>query len=65
MRAIWTIVRLLALAAAAVVTLVTVLFVSGPAGTTIDVTGALIDVLALAVIVAVLWSLWRDRSALF
>jgi len=65
MRALWTIVRLVVLVVAVGITLVTVLFVSGPGGTTIDTTGAFMDGVALLVIVLVLWSLWRDRRALF
>lgn len=65
MRGLWTVVRLVLVLAAAGVTFVTPFLVVGPGGTSIDQGGALIDAVALVVIVAVLWSLWRDRRALF
>lgn len=64
MRIVWTLVRI----AVALVTLaalfLTPLFITGPSGTSVDTTGALIDAVAIVVLVAVLLSLWRDRRAL-
>ena len=51
---------LLALATA----FVTVLFVTGPGETRVDVSGAVIDAVALVILVVVAWSLWRDRKSL-
>jgi hypothetical protein len=42
----------------------TVFWISSPSGTTIDPTGAIIDAVALVVLVAAAWSLWRDRARL-
>ena len=42
----------------------TVLFVTGPEGTRGYVSGAVIDAVALVILVAVAWSLWRDRRSL-
>jgi hypothetical protein len=64
MRPIWTIARVVILLAALATTFVTILFVSGPGGTSIDPNGAIVDAIALIVIVAVAWSLWRDRASL-
>jgi hypothetical protein len=41
------------------------LFVSSPSGTSVETSGAVIDLIAIAVLVLAAWSLWRDRSALF
>ncbi len=61
----WTIVRLIVAVVAAVVLFVTELFVAGPNGVTaIDRTGAIVDAIALAVLVAIIWSLWRDGATL-
>lgn len=64
MRALWTVVRILLLLACLTQLFVTVLFVSSPSGTTIDPNGAIIDAIAVIVLVVVAWSLWRDRRAL-
>lgn len=65
MRALWTVVRVLAVAAAVVVTILTVPFVlSSATGLSIDPLSAVVDVVAIVVIVAALWSLWRDRARL-
>jgi hypothetical protein len=59
------IVRIL-LALASVATLfVTALFVSSPSGTTIDPSGAIVDLIAVIVLALIAWSIWRDRRALF
>lgn len=50
------------LAAVATIALV-VFFVSTPNGTTIDPSGAVIDAIAVVILVVGLWSLWRDRRA--
>lgn len=65
MRALWTIARILLALLALAASFVTVLFVTGPSGTSVDPSGAVIDVIALVVLVAVAWSLWRDRGRLF
>ncbi len=65
MRIVWTLVRALIALAAVGILLVTPVFVTGPNGTSIEPAGALIDAIALVVLVGVLWSLWRDRSRLF
>jgi hypothetical protein len=64
-RALWTLVRVLVGLVAIAVMLTAALFISGPSGTTIDPGGALIDAIAVLVLLAVLWSLWRDRARLF
>jgi hypothetical protein len=64
MRVLWTIIRVLIVLACLGTLLVTVLFVSSPSGTTIDASGAIIDAVALVVLIVVAWSLWRDRHAL-
>jgi hypothetical protein len=45
-------------------TFVTALFVEGPSGRTILLDGLVIDLIALAAIIAAAFSLWRDRRAL-
>ncbi len=65
MRALWTIVRILVALAAIGVTIVTPFFRGDAGGTTIDTNGAVIDAVAVVVLVAALWSLWRDRARLF
>ncbi len=60
----WTIVRLILAVIAGVVLFVTELFVTGPGGTTIDRTGAAVDAVALIVLVAIIWSLWRGGATL-
>lgn len=65
MRALWTIARILIGLLALGTTFVTVLFVTGPSGTSVDPSGAVIDAVALVILVAVAWSLWRDRGRLF
>ena len=65
MRALWTIARILLALLALATSFVTVLFVTGPSGTSVDPNGAVIDAVALVVLVAVAWSLWRDRGRLF
>ena len=42
-----------------------VLLVSSPSGTTVDPTGAIVDAIAVIVLIVVAWSLWRDRRGLF
>lgn len=64
MRALWTLVRVLLLVAALATLFVTPLFVSSPSGTSIDVMGALIDAIALVILVLMAWSLWRGRRSL-
>ena len=64
MRALWTLVRILLLLAALATLFVTPLFVSSPSGTSIDVMGALIDAIAVVILVLTAWSLWRGRRAL-
>ncbi len=64
MRVIWTAVRVLVVLAAIVTISLTPFFISSPSGTTIDTTGAIIDAIALALLVASAWSLWRDRARL-
>ena len=61
----WTIARIIVALLALGVSFVTVLFVSGPGTTSLDPSGALIDAVALAVLIAVAWSMWRDRRSLF
>lgn len=65
MRALWSIVRIVIALLAVGTTLVTVFFVTGPSGATVDSSGAVIDAVALVVLIAVAWSLWRDRRSLF
>ena len=43
---------------------VTVFWISSPSGTTIDPNGAIVDAVALVVLIAAGWSLWRDRARL-
>lgn len=64
MRLLWTIVRLVIAVLAAVVLFVTVFFVDTPSGTSIETSGAITDAVALVVLVAAVWSLWRDRERL-
>ena len=65
MRAMWTLARFVVLLAALATLLVTPLFVSSPAGTSIETSGAFIDAVAIVAVVLVAWSLWRDRGSLF
>jgi hypothetical protein len=64
-RALWTLARIVIALLAIGTALVTVFFVTGPSGTTVDSNGAVIDAVALVVLIAVAWSLWRDRRSLF
>lgn len=64
MRLLWTVVRVIAILLAIPVTLVTVLWVESPTGRTIAFDGLVIDLIALAVIIAAGLSLWRDRRRL-
>jgi len=64
-RALWTIARIIVALLALGTTAVTALFVTGPSGTSVDPNGALIDAVALVILIAVAWSLWRDRGSLF
>jgi flagellar biosynthesis protein FliP len=64
MRMLWTLVRILVLLASLATLVVTVLFVSSSTGTSIDPGGAVVDAIALVILVFVGWSLWRDRRAL-
>lgn len=59
-----TIVRVVIAALAAVVVFVTPFWITGPAGTTIDTTGAFIDLVAAAVFVAMVVWMWVDRRDL-
>jgi flagellar biosynthesis protein FliP len=61
---LWTLVRILILLASLATLLVTVLFVSSSTGTSIVPSGAVLDAIALVILVFVGWSLWRDRRAL-
>jgi hypothetical protein len=54
---------LLVLGAIFTITL-TPFWISSPSGTTIDAGGAIIVAVALVVLVASAWSLWRDRARL-
>ena len=65
MRAVWSVARILVALLALATAFLAVLFVTGPGGTRVDVNGAVIDAVALAFLVAVAWSLWRDRRSLF
>jgi hypothetical protein len=65
MRALWTVARVAVGLLAIAVTFVTVLWVDGPSGRQIDTTGAVLDAVAVVVLLAVIWSLWRDRARLF
>ncbi len=58
---IWTIVRVLLALLALGMMFVTPLWMEGPGGREIVVVGALIDLVALAVLVGVVWSWWRSR----
>jgi hypothetical protein len=57
----WTIYRVAVIVLALFTMFVTVTFVSGPNGTTLDPAGAWIDVLALAALTVSVGSLWTDR----
>jgi hypothetical protein len=61
MRILWIAVRALLVLAALATLVVTPLFVTSPAGTSVDTNGAVIDAIAVVVLVLVAWSLWRDR----
>ena len=65
MRALWTIGRIALALLALATTFFTALYVSGPSGTSVDPSGAVIDAVALVVLIAVAWSLWRDRGRWF
>jgi hypothetical protein len=58
---IWTVVRILLALLALGTLFITPLWMEGPGGTEIVVVGAVIDLVALAVLVAVAWSWWRSR----
>lgn len=64
MKLLWTIVRIVVAVAAVFVMATALAFVQGPSGTTVDTSGALIDVVAAVVLVAAVWSLWHDRARL-
>jgi hypothetical protein len=64
MRVLWTAFRVLVIVLAVATTMFTVVWVEGPGGRTIVPEGALIDLIALAAIVAATFSLWRERRAL-
>ncbi|MGH2449953.1 MAG: hypothetical protein ACRDGE_01530 [Candidatus Limnocylindria bacterium] len=55
------IVRIVLILVALLVLFVTALYVEGPAGREVVVTGLVIDLIAIAVIVGVVWSWWRSR----
>ena len=65
MRAFWSILRVVIALAAVGLVAATVVFVTGPSGTSLDPNGVAIDAVAVIVLVAVTWSLWRDRRSLF
>ncbi|HET7701447.1 MAG TPA: hypothetical protein VFM06_11350 [Candidatus Limnocylindria bacterium] len=65
MRAVWTIIRIGVVLVAVATLFVTILFVSGPAGTTIDTQGLLVDAIAVAALLFCAATLYRDRSRLF
>lgn len=59
---IWTAVRVLLILAALGVLFITPLYAqSSDGGTTLLLTGAVIDAVALLVLLGSAWSLWRDR----
>jgi hypothetical protein len=59
---IWTVARVLAIVVALGVLFFTALYTQSSDGTTQLLTdGVVIDAVAIAVIVASAWSLWRDR----
>ena len=64
MRAVWTIARILVALLALAMAFLTVLFVTGPGETRVEVSGAVIDAVALVILVVVARSLWRDRKSL-
>ena len=60
MRLFWILARVVLIVLALLTSVVTVLFVSGPSGTTVEPGGAVIDLIALVVVIACVASLWRD-----
>lgn len=64
MRAFWTFVRFVVVVACILTLFVSPVFVTGPSGTSVEAAGVVIDLIALAILVAAAWSLWRDRTAL-
>lgn len=59
---IWTVVRVLLIIAALGVLFITPLYTQSSDGTTqLLIDGVVIDAIALLVLVASAWSLWRDR----
>lgn len=62
MTVLWIALRVLAILAALVVLFLTPLFVQTNGSTSIEPAGAVIDLVALAVLAAAAWSLWRTRS---
>lgn len=56
-----TLVRLVLVLAALATLFLTPLFTEGPGGREILTEGAIIDVVAIAVLVAVAWHSWRSR----
>lgn len=58
---IWTIVRVLLALLALATLFVTPLWMEGSSGREIVVVGAIIDLVALAILTVVAWSWWRSR----
>lgn len=63
MRIVWTLVRIVLTLGALATLFVTPLSVAGPSGTSVDTNGALIDAVAVIVLLATLYAIWRDRRA--
>jgi hypothetical protein len=63
-RLLWTALRVLLVLGAIFTITLTPFWISSPSGTTIDPGGAIIVAVALVVLVASAWSLWRDRARL-
>jgi hypothetical protein len=59
-----TIVRIVLVLACVLVLLLATAFVGGPSGTSIDPSGAAIDLIAVGVLLITSWSLWHDRRTL-
>ncbi len=57
---LWIIARVVLVVLALLTSLLTLVFVSGPSGTTVVPGGVIIDLVALVVLIACVASLWRD-----
>ena len=64
MKIFMTIVRVVIAAVAAVVIFLVPFWVTGPNGTTIDTNGAIIDLVAAVVLIAMIVWMWVDRKNL-